>query len=244
MCNSAGPEGLVPSADTLFQTLIPRSLSPGTPPGISTIQQAADIVKRVLTTVHSKITNHGETCLETGCKFGPDINAQQVSEEGSASITDLTETDLEAFCTKQKSDALYGCAMYPGEGTTSEDSCIRYNKDNGRNPCMYSGDSYPCAWSQYHRCLADMADDKCDNAYTHRNGEVFDKRYRDMKPRGKSTQYILQTFTPECVAGPKRHCKLADEFANIPTNKRPGFCPQTNANGATAQRTGLYRRMK
>ena len=246
MCNSAGPEGLLPSADTLFQTLIPRSLSPSKPPGISTIQQAADIVKRVLTTVHSKITEHGESCLNTGCKFGPDINAQQVSEEGSADTTDLEASYLQAFCTKQKSDTMYGCAMYPGEGLIQEGNCYRYYdsyNDNGRKSCNNNGDPHPCVWSQYHSCLADSVGDTCSNAFTHRDGRVYDKKYRDMKPTGKSTQYILQTFTPECIAGTKRQCKLADEFASIPSNKRPGFCPQATSIG-TAQRTRLYRQMK
>jgi hypothetical protein len=54
---------------------------------------------------------------------------------------------------------------------------------------------------------------------------------------------VLQTVTPLCTAESERDCTLADEYTTIPTQKQPGFCPESNEVG-TADSTTFYRQIK
>jgi hypothetical protein len=246
ICNSEGPEGgIVPAADTLFDVLQPRNITTNaqamTRFGIQSNNEVISRIQSVISTIHAQINAEQISCLNSGCVF------EQSNTRSFAKIRETyTSSDktMQDFCGKQKQDAIYGCKMFPGEAVTQQEHCSRYGDwGSQRWDCENKGDPYPCAWSQYRRCLLDSQDNGCYNDYEP-DSENFVRKYRNTRPEGKTVDYELRTFTPECVAGPTAKCKLSTEHPSIlagSPDKKLGFCPSTNG---AASRSRLFNQMK
>jgi hypothetical protein len=236
ICNNGGPGGMVPDANSLFDVLIPRKLTVNTlmRNGASlTMQQVADRVKNVISTLHSELQ-----AMDSGCLSDSVCHIQKENIKGSATITDKYTTaspEIQQFCSKMKNDSSYGCMMFPAEAVGQEKRCGRYAfVDIGI--CEVRNDPYPCTWSKYYRCLNDAEEDKCYDSYKGRY-----KDYRNMKPTGRRMAYELTTTTNPCTHGDVMSCRLQDEITNFQSDDRPGLCP--NQNKFSQDRTRRYNKM-
>ena len=247
--NMSGIEGLLPEAMSLFRITEPRlsKFSLNNPVaarnGINTMQDVVDHITKVIYASESRMKSEDGSCMSSKCTFTDALTLEQ----GSAQLVKEYKTDdaeMQQFCTRRKSDALYGCIMYPGESVSKQPLCLRYAwTTRVAMACDVQGDLYPCSWSKYYRCLIDNANDKCFNDNTDSwIGEALTKKFRDMAPTGKKMEFVLKTSTPTCTAGPTRQCKLSDESAGISADKKQGFCPA--GIDSTTQRSRLYRQMK
>jgi hypothetical protein len=94
ICNTDGPEGLVPNASTIFDTLIPRNSTTnnevGDTTGMKATQNVADRIQHVVSVLHSKIQARATVC-ETQCAVVED------DIQGYVKITDRYTSSRDPF---------------------------------------------------------------------------------------------------------------------------------------------------
>ena len=162
-------------------------------------QDALASMRRVMSTV---TTDLGSTdCLQYS------QSCSSLTEK--LSVGPWPDAQTQSQCSALKNDAFWGCTTFPSEWTTPVTS-----DDSSLYACIPGGSQkfiYPA-------CLQDLPGDPCQSIVS---------GLRDMRPRGRTLAYQLQTTTPDCTAGPPMQCALKDEIASLKGNVAAA-CPGTD----------------